>query len=362
MNTQLKKILIVDDEAKNCELLKLMLKAEDYELATANSGEAALVSVEQTPPDLILLDVMMPEMNGNKVVGILKHNPSTKSIPVIMVTSLDSRDSRMTAFNLGAEEFVTKPVDRGELLLRVRNMLRLKDYSDLLSNYNETLISEVEERTAELESAYQETILTMVRAAEYKDEETGAHVQRISYYTAMLATLLGLDKKMVRALKVASPMHDVGKIGIPDHILFKTTPFTPEEWTIMQTHSALGAKILENSTSPYTIMGAEIALNHHERWDGTGYPNGISGEAIPLSARIMSLCDVYDALRSKRPYKPAFSHEKTVKIILEGDGRTKPEHFDPTILAAFATHPEYFEQIYEQYKDGEILATEKLYE
>ena len=254
MNTQLKKILIVDDEAKDRELLKVMLKAEDYELASANSGEAALVSVEQTPPDLILLDVMMPEMNGNKVVGILKHNPNTKSIPVIMVTALDSRDSKMAAFSLGAEEFVTKPVDRAELLLRVRNMLRLKDYSDLLCDYNKTLQAKVQERTAELENAYQETILTMVRAAEYQDEDTG-------------------------------------------------------------------------------------------------YPNGISGKAIPLSARIMSLCDVYDALRSKRPYKPAFSHEKTVKIILEGDGRTKPEHFDPTILAAFATHPEYFEQIYEQYKE-----------
>jgi putative two-component system response regulator len=352
INIQPRKILIVDDDAKNCELLRMMLQAEDYEVRIVSSGEAALASIELILPDLILLDVMMPGMNGNKVVGILKHNPKTQSIPVIMVSALISRDAKMAAFTLGAEEFVSKPVDRAELLLRVRNMLRLKDYNDLLSNYNKTLQAEVQERTSELENAYQETILTMVRAAEYKDEDTGRHVQRISYYAAMLGKLLGLDEKMVLTLKVASPMHDIGKIGIPDNILFKTTPFTPEEWTTMQTHSALGAKILENGTSPYTKMGAEIALNHHEKWDGSGYPNGLSGKAIPLSARIMSLCDVYDALRSKRPYKPAFSHEKTLKIILEGDGRTQPEHFDPAVLAAFASHPEHFDKIYENYKNA----------
>ena len=351
MKSHNREILIVDDEARNRELLEIMLKGEDYNLTSVDSGEAALASTEKILPDLILLDVMMAGMNGNKVVGILKHNPKTKSIPIIMVTALNSRDAKVAAFNLGAEEFVSKPVDRIELLLRVRNMLRLKDYSDLLFDYNKTLQAEVKERTSELESAYQETILTMVRAAEHKDEDTGAHVKRISYYVAMLGKLLGLDEKMILELKVASPMHDIGKIGIPDNILFKTTPFTLEEWAIMQTHSALGAKILENGTSPYTKMGAEIALNHHEKWDGTGYPNGISGEDIPLSARIMSLCDAYDALRSKRPYKLAFSHEKAVKIILEGDGRTRPEHFDPTVLAAFAAQPEHFEAIYESYKD-----------
>jgi len=351
MNTRARKILIVDDESLNREWLEIMLKLEGYMITSAASGEAALDSVERDPPDLILLDVKMPGMNGNKVVGKLKHNPDTKSIPVIMVTALDSRDSKLAAFSLGAEEFLTKPVDRAELLLRVRNMLRLKDYSDLLSEYNKTLEAEVEVRTAELASAYKDTIFTMVRAAEYKDEDTGGHVRRIAHYSHMLAKLLGLDKELVEALFYASPMHDIGKIGIPDDILFKTTPFTPEEWTIMQTHTTLGAKILKNGDSPYVRMGADIALNHHERWDGTGYPNGISGESIPLSARIMALCDVYDALRSKRPYKPAFSHERAVKIIIEGDGRTMPEHFDPTVLAAFAAHPEYFEDIYKKYTD-----------
>ena len=167
----------------------------------------------------------------------------------------------------------------------------------------------------------------------------------------MLAKSLGLDKTLANTLFYASLMHDIGKIGIPDDILFKTTPFTPEEWKKMQTHSEIGAEILKKGDSPFVKMGAEIALNHHERWDGTGYPKGIAGEAIPLPARIMAICDVYDALRSKRPYKPAFSHQKAVKIITEGDGRTLPEHFDPKVLAAFAAHPEYFEEIYEKYTD-----------
>jgi putative two-component system response regulator len=268
-----------------------------------------------------------------------------------MITSLDTYKAKLAALNLGAEDFLSKPVDRVELLLRVRNMLRLKDYSDLLSHYNENLEAEVEVRTAELESAHKDTIITMVRAAEFKDEDTGAHVKRIAHYSRMLARQLGLSKELVKAIFYASPMHDVGKIGIPDDILFKTTPFTAQEWKIMKTHSAIGAKILKKGDSPFVKMGAEIALNHHERWDGTGYPNGISGEAIPLPARIMALCDVYDALRSKRPYKPAFSHKKTVNIITEGDGRTMPEHFDPKVLAAFAAHPEYFEEIYERHTD-----------
>jgi putative two-component system response regulator len=352
MNNRPRKVLIVDDENFNRELLKVMLEYEGYLIQTVNGGEEALKSVEQDPPDLILLDIMMPGLNGNIVAERLKLNPETMYIPIIMVTSIDDHAAKLTALKVGADDFLTKPIDRAEIILRVRNMLRLKDYSDLLSDYNNKLEDKVKERTTKLENAYKETIITMVSAAEFKDEETGAHVRRIAHYSYLLGRLLGLSKKMNKALFYASPMHDIGKIGISDAILFKTTPFTPQERETMNTHSAIGAKILQKGDSPFIKMGAEIALNHHERWDGTGYPNGLSGEDIPLPARIMALCDVYDALRSKRPYKPAFSHVKAVKIITEGDGRTMPEHFDPKVLAAFAAYPENFEKVYEKYKDG----------
>jgi len=218
-----------------------------------------------------------------------------------------------------------------------------------LHNYNEVLEQRVRERTADLQESYLETIFTMTRAAEHKDEDTGAHVKRISYYSRELARMLGMDETFIDSIFFASPMHDIGKIGIPDHILLKPGGFVPNEWEIMKTHAAMGAMILGNSKSPYLVMGAEIALNHHERWDGGGYPGGKRGEEIPLSARIMNICDVYDALRSKRPYKPAFDHEKAMSIITQGDGRTLPEHFDPAVIAAFKQNHQTFCDIFETY-------------
>jgi len=218
-----------------------------------------------------------------------------------------------------------------------------------LHNTNDMLEQRVRQRTADLQESYLETIFTMTRAAEQKDVDTGTHVQRISYYSRVLARLLGLDEEFVDMIFFASPMHDIGKIGIPDHILLKPSGLTPDEWEVMKGHTTIGWKILGNSKSPHLKMGAEIALNHHERWDGGGYPNGKQGEAIPLAARIMNICDVYDALRSKRPYKPGIDHLKTVEIITRGDGRTQPEHFDPVILAAFKQNHQLFCDIFEKY-------------
>ena len=342
-------ILIVDDEPINRELLEALLKPEGYLTQTANSGEAALTMVAQQPPDLILLDIMMPGMDGYHVAGKLKADTATRNIPIIMVTALTDRSSKLSGLNAGAEEFLNKPVDRAELWVRVRNLLRLKEYNDFLANHNLILEQQVQERTVKLRDSYIETIFIMTRAAERKDEDTGAHVQRISYYSRHLAEVMGMDSAFIDTVFYASPMHDVGKIGIPDHILLKPGPHTAEESAIMKTHSALGAEILGHSDSPYTKMGAEIALNHHERWDGGGYPNGLKGDAIPLSARIMNICDIYDALRSKRPYKPAFDHLKTVDIITRGDGRTQPEHFDPAILAAFKQNHESLRDIFAEH-------------
>jgi cyclic di-GMP phosphodiesterase len=188
-----------------------------------------------------------------------------------------------------------------------------------------------------LQNSFVETINTLMRAAEFRDDETGAHVKRISYYTRVLAEHIGMDNEFCDTIFYASPMHDIGKIGISDNILLKPGGFEPAEWEIMKSHPVIGGKILEGNSSPYLMMGREIALGHHERWDGGGYPDGLKGEANPLPARIMQLADVYDALRSKRPYKAAFTHAKTMRIIVKGDDRTKPSHFDPAVLAAFVS-------------------------
>lgn len=345
------RILVVDDEERNRRLLVAMLEADGYTATEAADGAQALDLARQSPPDIVLLDIMMPGTDGYEVARALKLDAATKAIPVVMVTALDDHDSRLRGLEAGAEEFVTKPVNRNELRIRVRNLLRLKEFSDFLADHNRILEAQVQERTRQLSSSYRETIVTMTRAASYKDEETGAHVARISFYTVELAQALGLDADFCDTIHYASPMHDVGKIAIPDAILGKPGTFEPQEWAIMKTHAALGGKLLRGTDSPYLVMGAEIADGHHERWDGGGYPLGLAGEAIPFSARIMNICDQYDALRSKRPYKPAFTHEKALEIITVGDGRTMPSHFDPAVLAAFKGCVGRFRNIFEAHQD-----------
>lgn len=346
------RILLVDDEERNIRLLEVLLHAEGYSTLSANNGRDALKVAAFAQPDLILLDIMMPGMDGFATVAELKANPLTQPVPVIMLTALDDRTSKLRALEAGAEEFLTKPIDRADLSVRVRNLLRLKEYGDFLTDHNRILERQVVERTAQLKDAYRDTVFTLVRAAEHKDEETGHHVRRISYYCRALSEVMDLPGDFHDAIFQASPMHDIGKIGIPDHVLLKPGSFNHDEWNIMRTHCALGASILASGTSPYTEMGAEIALNHHERWDGTGYPNGLKGEAIPIAARVMQICDVYDALRSRRPYKPALDHEHSMNIIIEGDGRTQPEHFDPAVLSCFVAEAGRFAAIYDQHTDA----------
>jgi putative two-component system response regulator len=346
-------ILVVDDVGENARLLTIMLAADGYEVRTAASGMEALALVQQKLPDLILLDVMLPEMDGYAVARQLKGSTVTRHIPIILVTSLSDHGSRVKGLEAGAEEFLSKPVERAELSVRVRNLLRLKELHDLLGDRNKLLVHQVRERTAELESSYRETLYLLTRAAEYRDKDTGSHIYRISDYCSTLAGLIGLDPEFQQRIHYSSPMHDIGKIAIPDHILLKKGKLDAGEWEVMKTHASIGGKLLADGNSEYLRMGAEIAQFHHERWDGSGYPGGLAEFDIPLPARIMSICDTYDALRSERPYKPAYSHQHAIEIMSIGDGRTRPEHYDPDILDHFLRNDGAFEEIYAAF-DGHL--------
>jgi len=339
-------ILIVDDHEENVRLLERLLHDAGYTRIDTTTDSTAVCALHaRNDYGLILLDLRMPGMDGFQVMEALSRTAGEGYLPVIVVTAVP--EHKLDALNAGAKDFISKPFDLAEVLARVRNMLEVRLLHRELRQHGETLEERVRTRTAELEASYVEMILTMTRAAEYKDEDTGTHVQRISHYCCEFAGKLGMDAGFTQRIGVASPMHDIGKIGIPDLILLKRGSLNPEEWTIMKQHSAMGAGILGSSISPYVHMGAEIAQNHHERWDGSGYPKGLRGEAIPLTARIMNICDIYDALRSRRPYKPAIDHQQTVDIIVKGDGRTSPGHFDPALAASFQSNHALFRDIFE---------------
>ncbi len=316
-------------------------------------------------PDLILMDLMMPEMYGFEATEKIKGNELTKHIPIIIVTALASRDDMIRGISNGADDFLTKPIDSEEVIIRVRNSLKIKKYYDLLKNHNVILEERVAERTNELTSAladihkanekitsgYIETVHRLTIAAEYKDTETGAHIRRVGYYTRLIAEKLGMNNEYLENIFHASPMHDIGKVGIPDNILLKPAMLSSTEWGVIETHTIIGLNILSGSESPFLKMGTEIAISHHEKWDGSGYPNKLKGESIPLSGRIMKLADHYDALRGKRPYKPPFNHKKTFDIIVKGDGRTMPEYFDPDVLNVFIKLADEFNEIFETHND-----------
>ena len=342
------KILIVDDEESMREWLALTLRAQGYSVIQAASGEAALEQVVTQRPDLILLDILMPGVDGFEVTARLKADPFTVNMPIIMVTRLDDPASRVRGLEAGADEFLTKPVDASELIARVRNLLRVKSYSDALAQRNMTLADEVRRKTTEVRTHCIDTVMALMRAAEYRDEATGTHVARISRYSTVLCERLGLASDFSEQMFYASPMHDIGKLAIPDSILCKPGTFNDSEWSVMKSHTLLGKKILEGANSPYLTMGSDIALYHHECWDGSGYPFGLHADQIPLAARIMTVCDVYDALRSDRPYKPALDHDVALAIMRDGDNRTYPGRFDPAILNAFFVDAGKFAAVYEE--------------
>lgn len=349
-----KKILVVDDEEKNRELLEAMLIPLDYSVDRASDGEEALKKVADNPPDLILLDVMMPRMNGFEVAKRLKTDQTHKIIPIVMVTALKDVENKVKAIANGVDDFLSKPVDSSELKARVNSLLKVKEYNDHMIHYQKKLEQDVRKRTLELQVAFTkikkaslDTIYRLSRAAEYKDDDTGAHLKRMSNYSAAVARKLGLQDKTVESILYAAPMHDVGKIGIPDRILLKPGKLDPAEWETMKLHVDIGVKILEGAEEGFLKLAEVIAHTHHEKWDGTGYPNALKATAIPLAGRIVAIADVFDALTSKRPYKEPFSVEKSIDILKQSRGN----HFDPDVVDAFLAIIDEVLVIKDQFRD-----------
>ena len=349
-----KTILIADDDEGIVMLLRTLCEDRGYRTIEASNGREAVERAFQSMPDLIVMDATMPEKSGFDATRELKSNALTEHIPIVMLTGLQTREDRLRGIAAGANDFLTKPVDGEEFALRVSNNLKIKEYHDFLEQHARILEEQVRERTEEIRKGYIDTIYRLAVVSEFKDEETGFHIKRIGYFTKALATVLGMADDFVESIYHASMMHDIGKVGIPDSIMLKPGALNDEEWKMMKSHAERGARILSGSDSPYLIMAEQITRSHHERWDGSGYPTGLRGESIPLAARITTLADQYDALRTRRVYKPAFSHGDAMRIITEGDGRTLPTHFDPRVLNAFAQNGRRFEELFKQKSENDL--------
>ncbi len=326
-------VVIIDDEFTSRAILEKIVLSIQKNVTAKSFADAvtALTWIKENPPDLIIVDYLMSGMSGLEALQQMRLIYSLEGVPIVVVTASEERGIKYQALEAGATDFITKPIDPYECRVRCRNMLNLRLQQKIILSHSHFLEQRVEDATRQIRSREQETLFRLAKAGEYRDEETGNHIIRMARYSRLIAEELGLMSDHCDLIELAAPMHDIGKIGIPDHILQKPGKLSPEEMTIMKTHPLIGFRILQDSPSKYLMLGATIALSHHEKYDGSGYPNGKRGDGIPLEARIVAVADVYDALTSNRPYKKAWSNEDSLEYLTSNSGK----HFDPACVEAF---------------------------
>ena len=332
------RILVADVEEGNRHLVEAMLLPLGYQVILIGDGEDIVKKASETSPGVILLGSLMPETNGVELIRRLKEDKLTRIVPVVLMANPAETEARARALDAGADDLLAKPVDKLELRARLNSLLKVMAYNEEALNHQKELDIEVSRRTEsfkktleKLKASSLDTVYRLSRAAEYKDEDTGAHVQRMSHYSTAIARAMKLDDDLVENILWAAPMHDIGKIGIPDRVLQKPAKLDDDEWVIMRSHTTIGFEILKDSDVDFIKLAAEVAISHHEKWNGTGYPRGIKGADTPIAGRIVALADVFDALTSERPYKKPWPLEKALSIIEEGKGT----HFDPDAADAF---------------------------
>ncbi len=344
--------MIVDDVPENLQLLSSMLQRKGYNVSAFPGGKMALAAASRKRPDLVLLDINMPEMNGYEVCDVFKTRANLKDIPIIFISALGDADNKIRAFKCGGVDYITKPFQTEEVYARVETHLQLNSVRNVLRQFNEKLKKRVAQQVEEINKSQLAMIFALAKLSHTRDDDTGMHLERVQHLCKLLSIAMSqtpdftdaITPEFITTIVHASPLHDLGKVGIQDAILLKPGGLTDEEFETMKTHTTIGAATLESVQKQYpknefVNMGIEISKSHHEKWDGSGYPSGLSGTDIPLSARIMALVDVYDALRSRRPYKEPFSHEKSKAIIIESSGK----HFDPKIVQTFINIEQDFE-------------------
>ncbi|RFO98397.1 two-component system response regulator [Rhodoferax lacus] len=348
-------VLIVDDTEINLILFgALVKKLDDCRAQVFDDSRKALAWVTDNVPDLIIVDYMMPDLDGLEFIRLVRDMPGHKLVPILMITANDQKEIRYRALDLGANDFLTKPIDKVEFLARARNMLSLNQARKHMADHASWLSGEVRKATQEIVKRERETVYRLAKAAEYRDPETGAHILRMANYSMLIARELGLSVDDQQLILEAAPMHDIGKVGIADSILLKPGRLTAQEFDVMKQHAMFGYELLHGSSSKLLQAAAEIAKGHHEKFDGSGYPNGIKGEAIPIFSRIVAVADVFDALTSERPYKKAWEVETAVDFLNLGAG----SHFDPACVKAFLNAWDDVELVRNKYQEDPLQAIE----